>query len=112
VRLFRQNIEEPLAITEVAHRLNLSERTLERAFRAATGETPLRFYRRLRLERGRQRVLYSTDSITEIALSVGFSTSTDFARYYAQTFGLHPAEERQRLAGLRGLSGAVPPARD
>jgi transcriptional regulator GlxA family with amidase domain len=112
VRLFSQNIEEPLAIAEVARRLTLSERTLERAFRSATGETPLRFYRRLRLERGRQRVLYSTDSITEIARSAGFSTSTDFARHYAQTFGLHPTEERQRLAGLRGLSGAVPPDQD
>jgi transcriptional regulator GlxA family with amidase domain len=112
VRLFGQHIEEPLPISEVAHRVALSERTLERAFRAATGETPLRFYRRLRLERGRQRVLYSTDTVTEIARSVGFSTSTDFARHYAQAFGLHPTEERQRLAGLRGLSGAVPPARD
>jgi transcriptional regulator GlxA family with amidase domain len=112
VRLFQQNIEEPLAIAEVAQRVALSERTLERAFRAATGETPLRFYRRLRLERGRQRVLYSTDSITEVARSAGFSSSTDFARHYAQAFGRRPTEERQRLAGLRGLSGAVPPARD
>jgi transcriptional regulator GlxA family with amidase domain len=112
VRLFGQNIEEPLAIAEVATRVALSERTLERAFRAATGETPLRFYRRLRLERGRQRVLYSTDSVTEIARSTGFSTSTDFARHYAQAFGLHPTQERQRLAGLRGLTGAVPPTRE
>ena len=110
VRLFSQNVEEPLAIAEVATRVALSERTLERAFRAATGETPLRFYRRLRLERGRQRVLYSTDTVTEIARSVGFSNSTDFARHYSQAFGLHPTQERQRLAGLRGLSGAVPPS--
>jgi transcriptional regulator GlxA family with amidase domain len=109
VRLFATHIEDPLSIAQVAAQVGLSERTLERAFKAATGETPLRHYRRMRLEQGRQRVLYSSDSLSEIARSVGFSTSTDFARYYAETFGRRPADERRRLAGLRGLSGSVPP---
>lgn len=111
VQLFGRNLEEPVPIAQVAQEVGLSERTLERAFKAATGQSPLRFYRRLRLERGRQRVLYSTDSLGEIARSVGFSTSSDFARHYRETFGAHPGEERRRLAGLRGLSGAVPPER-
>lgn len=112
IRLFAQHIGDPLPIAEVAARVSLSERTLERAFKAATGEGPLRHYRRMRLERGRQRVLYSTDSLTEIARSVGYASSTDFARRYAETFGIHPAQERRRLAGLRGLAGAVPPEGD
>jgi AraC family transcriptional regulator, glycine betaine-responsive activator len=111
IRLFGRHIEEPLAIAEVARAVALSERTLERAFKAATGETPLRYYRRMRLERGRQRVLYSTATVTEIARAVGYSTSTDFARHYQEAFGLHPADERRRLAGLRGLAGSVPPER-
>lgn len=111
VKLFAEHIEEPLAIAAVARKVSLSERTLERAFKAATGQSPLRFYRRMRLERARQRVLYSTDSVTEIARSVGYSTSTDFARHYAQAFGVRPEDERRRLAGLRGLAGAVPPER-
>lgn len=111
VRIFGDHIEEPVAIAEVANQVSLSERTLERAFKAATGQSPLRFYRRMRLERGRQRVLYSTNAVTEIARSVGFSSSSDFARYYAEAFGVHPADERRRLAGLRGLAGAVPPER-
>lgn len=111
VRLFGQNIEEPLAIAQVAREVGLSERTLERAFKAATGQSPLRFYRRLRLERGRQRVLYSTDALSEIARGAGFSTGSDFARHYREAFGTHPGEERKRLAGVRGLAGAVPPER-
>jgi transcriptional regulator GlxA family with amidase domain len=111
VRLFASHIEEPLAIAEVARLVGLSTRTLERVFKAAAGETPLRYYRRLRLERGRQRVLYSTDTVTEIARAVGYSASADFARHYAEAFGVHPADERKRLRGLRGLAGAVPPER-
>jgi len=111
IRLFASHIEDPLSIADVAAQVVLSERTLERAFKTATGETPLRYYRRMRLERGRQRVLYSNDTVTEIARSVGYSTSTDFARHYAEAFGVHPTDERRRLAGLRGLAGSVPPER-
>jgi transcriptional regulator GlxA family with amidase domain len=111
VRLFGRNIEEPLSIAQVARGVGLSERTLERAFKSATGQSPLRFYRRLRLERGRQRVLYSADALGEIARGVGFSTSSDFARFYRDAFGIHPADERKRLAGVRGLAGSVPPQR-
>jgi hypothetical protein len=31
------------------------------------------------------------------------------ARHYAEAFGVGPADERRRLSGLRGLSGALPP---
>lgn len=109
IRIFAQHIEDPLAIADVAEQVGLSPRTLERLFNTATGQGPLRYYRRMRLERGRQRVLYSTDTITEIAQSVGYSSSSDFARHYAEAYGARPADERRRLAGLRGLAGAVPP---
>ncbi len=111
LRLMAAHIEDPVAIADIAREVGLSERTLERAFKAATGETPLRYYRRMRLERARQRVLYSTDTVTEIARSVGYATSTDLARHYAHTFGVHPTDERRRLKGLQGLSGSVPPDR-
>lgn len=111
IRLFASHIEEPLSIADVAAQVALSTRTLERVFKAATGQGPLRYYRRMRLERGRQRVLYSTDTVTEIARSVGYSTSTDFARHYAEAFGVHPSDERRRLKGLQGLAGSVPPER-
>lgn len=110
IRLFAAHVEEPLPIRAVAEQVRLSERTLERAFKAATGLGPLRYYRRMRLERGRQRVLYTAEPVAEIARAVGFGSTADFARAYHDAFGARPADERQRLRGIRGLSGAVPPA--
>lgn len=63
----------------------------------------------MRFERGRQRVLYTAGSVAEIAQSVGFASSTDFARTYQKAFGARPADEWRHISGLRGLSGAVPP---
>ena len=86
----------------------MSERHLERCFKQTTGQSPLKYYRLMRLKKARQQVLYSSDSITKIAQSVGFSSSTPMARHYAEAFGVNPNDERRRLTGLRGLTGADP----
>ena len=87
----------------------MSERNFERLFKRETGQSPLRYYRLIRLAKARQRVLYSDDSLTEIAASVGYPRSGPMARHYAEAFGVSPQNERKALAGLRGLSGALPP---
>ncbi|MDR0809813.1 MAG: GlxA family transcriptional regulator [Gemmobacter sp.] len=109
IRIFADHIEDPVQIADVASAVELSERHLERCFKQATGQSPLKYYRLMRLKKARQRVLYSTDTITEIAQSVGYASSTPMARHYAEAFGVNPNDERRRLNGLRGLSGAMPP---
>ncbi|RID93926.1 GlxA family transcriptional regulator [Gemmobacter lutimaris] len=109
IRIFAEHIEDPIQISDVASAVDLSERHLERCFKQATGQSPLKYYRLMRLKKARQRVLYSTDTITEIAQSVGYASSTPMARHYAEAFGVNPHDERRRLNGLRGLAGAMPP---
>jgi AraC family transcriptional regulator, glycine betaine-responsive activator len=109
IRIFGEHIEDPILIADVAAAVAMSERHLERSFKKATGQSPLKYYRLLRLKKARQRVLYSTDTITEIAQSVGYAGSNPMARHYTEAFGVHPKAERQRLVGLRGLAGAQAP---
>lgn len=109
IRLFGDHIEDPILIADVAVAVDLSERHLERSFKACTGQSPLKYYRLMRLKKARQRVLYSTDTITEIAQSVGYAGSGPMARHYTAAFGVHPTDERRRLVGLRGLSGGQMP---
>lgn len=109
IRIFGDHIEDPILIADVAAAVALSERHLERSFKAVTGQSPLKYYRLMRLKKARQRVLYSTDTITEIAQSVGYAGSGPMARHYTAAFGVHPLDERRRLVGLRGLSGGQMP---
>ena len=106
IRLFDSHIEDPIRIPDVAAAVEMSERNLERLFRRETGQSPLRYYRLIRLSKARQRVLYSTDSLTEIAASVGYPRSGPMARDYQQAFGVTPQGERRALMGLRGLTAA------
>ncbi len=109
IAMFADHIEDPVQISDVAEAVALSERHLIRVFKSATGQSPLRYYRLMRLTRARQQVLYCNDTLTEIAHSVGYSSSTEMGGYYLAAFGISPKDERQNLAGLRGLSGGQPP---
>jgi transcriptional regulator GlxA family with amidase domain len=109
IRLFDAHVEDPLRIPDVAAAVEMSERSFERLFKRETGQSPLRYYRMVRLSKARQRVLYSNDPLSKIAGDVGYPRSAPMARHYEQAFGVSPRDERRMLTGIRGLSGAAPP---
>ena len=105
IRLFETHVEDPLRIPDVAAAVGLSGRHFERTFKRETGQSPLRYYHHLRLTKARQRVLYSNDSLREIAASVGYMTSSPMIRHYTEFFGVSPRDERRLTQSVRG---AVP----
>lgn len=107
IQMFDAHIEDPVRIPDVAAAVDMSQRNFERLFKRETGESPLRYYRLLRLRKARQRVLYSSDTLADIAASVGYARSAPMARHYAEVFGVTPRDDRQAGAGLRGLSSAL-----
>jgi len=95
VEMFESHVEDPLRIPDVAAAVGLSGRHFERMFKRETGQSPLRFYHHLRLAKARQRVLYSNESLREIAASVGYMTSSPMVRHYTALFGVSPRDERR-----------------
>lgn len=108
IRLFETHVEDPLRIPDVAAAVAMSGRHFERLFKRETGQSPLRYYRHLRLSKARQRVLYSNDPLRDIAVSVGYLTPAPMARHYQELFGVSPKDERRLASGLhRGLPATV-----
>lgn len=101
IRLFETHVEDPLRIPDVAAAVDMSGRHFERLFKRETGQSPLRFYRHLRLSKARQRVLYSDDSLRDIAVSVGYLKSAPMTRDYKAVFGVSPKDERRLFTGMR-----------
>ena len=106
IRLFETHVEDPLRIPDVAAAVEMSGRHFERLFKRETGQSPLRYYRHLRLAKARQRVLYSNDSLAQIAVSVGYPTSGPMARHYAELYGVSPKDERRLMSGLGAAQAA------
>ena len=92
---FEAHIEEPLARDEVAAKVGLSRRQIERRFKRHLGIVPSKFYLEARLRRARTLLLQTTMSIMEIAVACGFESPPHFSRCYRSLFGCMPSAERQ-----------------
>ncbi len=106
IQLFSENLEFPLTTREVAQRVGVSARHLERSFRKATGRSPGRYYRLVRLRAARELVIYTQDAFTSIASAVGYSNPTSMSRNYSEQFGSSPRQDRQERNRFRVTKNA------
>lgn len=97
VRIFASHIEDPLNVADVARIVGVSPRQLERLFKGSTGRSPSQYYRSLRMNAARQLVQYSRDTMTQIALAVGYATATPMVTHYREAFGLTPQQDRKKI---------------
>jgi transcriptional regulator GlxA family with amidase domain len=96
VTLMEANIEEPLSTDEIAQLAGISRRQLERLFKQYLGSLPSRYYLELRLNRARQLLRDTNNSIVQVGLMCGFSSGSHFSTAFGALFGNTPREERQR----------------
>jgi transcriptional regulator GlxA family with amidase domain len=99
--LMEQNLSRPLPIAQIAARLELSPRQLERRFHTALGQRPADLYRALRLRYARWLLDTTDRSITEIALDAGFSDCAHFSRQFKTLHGVAPTRARRNITGGR-----------
>ncbi|MBP7689542.1 MAG: helix-turn-helix domain-containing protein, partial [Thermoflexales bacterium] len=81
---------EPISRSELAARVGISERHLTHCFRQETGLTPITYLNRYRIRQARNLLEQGGLNVTEVALAVGFSDSSYFARVFRDEVGVSP----------------------
>ncbi len=94
IRLMDENQEYPLSSLEIAKKLGISTRQLERLFLKYVQCSPQQHYRMMRLESARNMLRLSDKPVYLIAIACGFESPSSFSKRYKATFGLSPNEER------------------
>ncbi|MGE0008616.1 MAG: GlxA family transcriptional regulator [Parvibaculaceae bacterium] len=94
IGLMEQHMAEPIPIGSIAAQVGISERQLERVFLAFADRSPANYYRLIRLRYGNWLLGNTDASITQIALSCGFSDSAHFTRCFRKEFGRTPSRYR------------------
>ncbi|GAC1538948.1 MAG: hypothetical protein NVS3B10_29880 [Polyangiales bacterium] len=92
VRHIEAAYAEPLTVDAMARVAMMSRFHFSRRFRDATGRSPYRYLVDVRLERAAELLRRGRCGVTEVALSVGFSDPSRFARMFRQRFGASPAQ--------------------
>jgi AraC-like DNA-binding protein len=97
---------EPITLDTLARLAGMSRFHLVRAFRAAYGDTPIRYLTRRRIARAQDLLRYANLTVTEVCMAVGFSSLSSFSARFAALVGESPsAYQRRWQAGSPHIPG-------
>ncbi|MGB3814997.1 MAG: GlxA family transcriptional regulator [Shinella sp.] len=92
-----ENIDDRLEIEKIADRVGLSRRQLERIFKTKTGFSPATAYEKICMKKAAQLVERTSKTMIDIALDVGFASSSHFCRRFRANFGMTPHKLREKM---------------
>jgi AraC-like DNA-binding protein len=99
---------EPLYLADLARAAGTCVRTLQRAFRAHSGQSPMQFIHEVRMAMARRKLLdpFEGTTVSSIARSCGFLHMGRFSVDYRRRFG-EPPTETLRRAWVRAIDAGL-----
>ncbi len=95
ISLIERNISSPLSIEEIANKVNLSHRHLERIFQKEIGMSPAEFSIKIRINHAKNLLINTNNQVSFIAMECGFLDTSHFSRRFRIEFGKSPTEVRK-----------------
>jgi len=86
--------DSTLQIFELSELSQMSEKNFRRIFKTLYGQTPYAFLQKYRIEKAEILLMHTNKSISEIALSCGFSDVYSFSHCFKRHFGISPQRYR------------------
>jgi transcriptional regulator GlxA family with amidase domain len=90
---FRESVD----LDELATKVGMSPRNFARRFKAATGDAPLAYLHRLRIDRARHYLESAHRSVEEIAREIGYEDVAFFRQLFRRHTGTSPRDYRARF---------------
>ncbi|WP_422377922.1 GlxA family transcriptional regulator [Roseibium sp.] len=94
IRLLNESAPYYLPTSEIARKIGISTRQLERLFQKHLKVSPKKFAIQQKLTKARNLLLQTEQSISEIALACGYESPSHFIRTYQNRFGVTPHTQR------------------
>jgi len=90
-----QHFNADINMLEVSKIFELSQRSLNRRFKLATGLSPVQYLQEIRLEKAKELLKTSNLAIAEVAYTVGYPDSAYFSVLFKRIVSLSPGEYRR-----------------
>jgi transcriptional regulator GlxA family with amidase domain len=91
----RQGLKD-LSVVDLASRVNMSSRNFIRRFKAATGNTPIEYMQRVRIEAAKHALESGDEPVDAVASTIGYEDVGSFRAVFKRVTGVTPAEYRRR----------------
>lgn len=98
VNYLSENYEHKISLDQIAHNMYLSPVYISKIFKEETGESPINYLIKIRLEKARE-ILEDSDnrSIKSIANNVGYEDVYHFSKLFKKYYGVSPLHYRKTV---------------
>ncbi len=96
-KYMREHLDSNMNIQQVADLVCISPRHFKRRFKKATGDSPLNYLQKLRVNAAKNRLETTLESIGEITSRVGYEDESTFRRLFKRYTSLSPREYRDKF---------------
>jgi transcriptional regulator GlxA family with amidase domain len=91
-----KNVQEKIAVDQLAAIISLSRRNLERRFKKATSNTVVEYIQRVKIEAAKKNLEINRKNINEVMYDAGYSDSKSFRQVFKKITGLSPIDYRNK----------------
>ena len=95
IELLNENLAGPIRISDLAHECGLSISHFARSFKTAFGMPAHRWLVHRRVERSKELMVQTAESLADIADEIGFADQATFTRAFRQIVGVSPGRWRR-----------------
>jgi transcriptional regulator GlxA family with amidase domain len=93
-----EHFAEEVRVDDLAAGVYMSPRNFARRFHAVTGDAPIRYVHRLRINQARRLLESGTRTVQTVSRDVGYADLTFFRRLFKRYTGMPPQEYGRRFA--------------
>jgi AraC family transcriptional regulator len=94
-KLIEERLDEDLLLDDLATVAGRSPWHFARAFKAEIGQSPHQYLLQRRIDRARDLLAHSKESLIDVAMKCGFASQSHMGDVFRQRLGVSPAQYRQ-----------------
>ncbi len=91
-----KNLQEKISIEDLSSKFSVGRRNFDRRFIKATGNTPVEYSQRVKIESAKKAFESSRKTINEVMYEVGYSDVKAFREVFRKITGMSPVEYKGR----------------
>lgn len=91
-----RKLDEKISVEDLSSRFAIGRRTFDRRFIKATGNTPLEYSQRVKIESAKKALETSRKTINEVMYEVGYSDVKAFREVFRKITGMSPLDYKNR----------------
>jgi transcriptional regulator GlxA family with amidase domain len=89
---------EPISVDQIASQAHMSKRNFIRRFKVATGNTPIEYIQRVKIEAAKKALEGSGGDVNSVMYDAGYNDVKTFRKVFRQVTGMTPQDYRRKFS--------------